>query len=61
MKKKAGEEIDQQELKALENISEIEEPLLNKTSAGKKTKKKADDHAEEPDVDPGIDYMRWSE
>lgn len=61
MKKKAGEEMEQEDLRALENISEIEEPLQNKTRAGKKAKKKADDYAEEPDVDPGIDYMRWSE
>lgn len=61
MKKKAGEETDQQDLKALENIAESEEPLQNKIGAGKKAKKKADDYAEELDVDPGIDYMRWSE
>ncbi len=61
MKKRAGEEMDPQDLQDLEDIMEIKEPLQNKVGEGKKAKKKADGFAEEPDVDPGIDYMRWSD
>ena len=61
MKKRVGEETAQQDFEALKEISEIKEPLQNKAGVGKKAKKKADDYAEESDVDPGIDYMSWSE
>lgn len=61
MEKRTGEEMDPEYLQDLEDASEIEEPLENKAGVGKKAKKKADGFAEEPDVDPGIDYMRWSE
>ncbi len=60
MEKKIGEEPDR-ELQDLQDIPEIKAPLTNETGAGKKPKKKADDFAGEPEVDPGIDYMRWSE
>lgn len=60
MEKKLGEETGQ-ELQELQNMPEIKTPLTNKAGAVKKHKKKADDYAEEPDVEPGIDYMRWSE
>lgn len=61
MKKRVGEEINPKDLQESEDIPEIKEPLQNKAGAEKKAKKKADDFAEEPDVDPGIDYMRWSD
>lgn len=61
MKKRVEEEMDQQDLEALEDIAELEGSLQNKAKTGKKAKKKADSFAEEPDVDPGIDYMSWSE
>lgn len=61
MKKRVGEEINPKNLEEMEDIPELEEPLENKTGDGKKAKNKADDFAEEPDVDPGIDYMRWSD
>lgn len=46
-----------------ENKKLTKEPIpIGWTEAEKKTdRKKADDVAEKPDVDPGIDYMKWSE
>ena len=60
MEKKIGKETGQ-ELEELQNMPEIKTPLTNKAGAGKRHKKKADDYGEGSDVDPGIDYMRWSE
>lgn len=60
MEKKIGEETGQ-EPQEVQDMPEIKTPLTNKAGAGKKHKKKTDDYAEEPDVEPGIDYMRWSE
>lgn len=60
MEKRIGEETGR-ELQDLQEVPELKAPLTNKAGAGKKPKQKADDYAEEPDVDPGIDYMRWSE
>jgi hypothetical protein len=61
MDKRVKEDMDPRDFQDLEDMPEIDEPLQNKAGAGKKNKKKADDFAEEPDVDPGIDYMRWSD
>lgn len=61
MKKKVGEEMDPENMEDLQDMPEINKPLQNKARVVRKTKKKADDLAEEPDVDPGIDYMRWSD
>lgn len=61
MDKRAGEKMDPQDLTNLEDKPEIDEPLVNKAGVGKKAKKKADSHAEAPEVEPGIDYMRWSD
>lgn len=56
---KTGKEMESQEPEAISNIKEP--GFENKAGPKKKARKKADDFAEEPDVDPGIDYMRWSE
>jgi len=56
---KTGKEAESQEPEAISNIKEP--GFENKVGPQKKAKKKADDFAEELDVDPGIDYMRWSE
>lgn len=61
MDKRVKEDMDPQDFQDLEDMPEIDEPFQNKAGAEKKIKKKADDFAEEPDVDPGIDYMRWSD
>lgn len=62
MEKRAGEKMDPQDLRDLEDMVDTKESIENKFGTGKRDKKKtADDFAEEPDVDPGIDYMRWSE
>ncbi len=61
MEKRNGEEMEPRDLQELEDIPDIKAPLTNKAGAENKAKKKTDDLAEEPDVDPGIDYMRWSE
>ncbi|NLW47036.1 MAG: hypothetical protein GXY86_06835 [Firmicutes bacterium] len=61
MDKRVREEMDPHDLQDLEDMPEINEPLQNKAGVGKKGKKKADGSAEEPEVDPGIDYLRWSD
>lgn len=61
MDKRVREEMDPRVLEDLEDISEKNESLHNKAGTEKRGKKKADGSAEEPEVDPGIDYMRWSD